>query len=209
MVVFQTLWHGDCSYLFAAGVRESIQPIGGNIMKKRYVKGVIAILVIGAVGVFSVNAFAGRGRGPMGWGGGQGGQGYGPCGGPGYASSLSAEDVEKLKEQRQAFFDATGDIRREKHQKRLSLRSELAKKDPDPAAAKALQQEISSLQAQLDEKRLDHLLEMKKINPDAGNRWMMGRDPGGRWMNGGANGYGPGQGKGWHQGPWSDGQNAY
>jgi zinc resistance-associated protein len=166
-------------------------------MKKHFGKSVITVLVIGAVLVFSVNVFAGKGYGRMGWGGGSQGQGYGPCGGPGYAADMNEEDVKKMETQRNTFFEATADLRQEVHQKRLALRSELAKKDPDTAVAKALQKEISALQAQLGEKRLDHMIEMKKINPNAGGRWMSG---------GGHMGSGPGQGRGWHRGPWSGGQ---
>jgi len=179
-------------------------------MKKRYVKRIITVVVIGAVTVFSVNAFAGRGYGRMGSGEGSRGQGYGPCGGQGYAANLSEEDVKKLEEQRNTFFEATADLRQEMHQKRLALRSELAKKAPDAAAAKALQNEISGLRAQLGEKRIDHMMAMKKINPYAGGGWM-GAGHRGRMMGAGPGhmGYGPGQGKRFHHGPWSGGQGSY
>lgn len=165
-------------------------------MKTRVVRGVIVVTVIAAVGVFSANAFAWRGHGPGGWG-------EGPCAEGPYAANLSAEQLDQLKELRDAFFGATADLRREVHRKHLALRSELAGKTPDPAAAKALQQEISDLRAQLAEKRIDHLLAVKKIHPDAGFPLMTGGGPGGRWMGEDFQdrGPGPGRGKGWHRGP--------
>ncbi|MBU0988553.1 MAG: hypothetical protein KKH68_14980 [Proteobacteria bacterium] len=51
--------------------------------------------------------------------------------------------------------------------------------------ASSLQNDISKLQAQLDQKRIDHMVEMRKINPNAG-RGFMGR---------GGMGYGNGQGR--------------
>jgi hypothetical protein len=47
--------------------------------------------------------------------------------------------------------------------KRLELRGELAKKDPDAKKAAELQGEISKLQAEFDQKRIDHLIKVRKI----------------------------------------------
>ena len=161
-------------------------------MKKNYARKVIAIVIAGVIIGFGVNAFAGNGYGRMGWSGPQGqGPGSGPCWGAGYAANLSEADIQKLQEQRKAFFEATADLRQEMRQKRLALRAEMAKKSPDIAVAKNLQTEISNLQAELAQKRLEHIMEMKKINPNAG----------GRWMGAGPMGFGPGQGRGWHHGP--------
>jgi len=53
-------------------------------------------------------------------------------------------------------------------QKRLELRSELAKQTPDVQKAVKLQKELSELKAQFDQKRIDHRIKMKKINPNVG-----------------------------------------
>ena len=56
------------------------------------------------------------------------------------------------------------------NEKRQALHTELDKQTPDVATAKALQKEISDLQAQFDQKRLTHILEMKKIDPNFDGR---------------------------------------
>ena len=113
--------------------------------------------------------------------------GYGPGmmrgRGFGFMNRLSDEDLKKMEEERNTFFEVTEDIRRNNYQKRLELRSELAKQNPDPEKAAALQKEISDLETAFDQKRLDHMLRAKKINPDMG-KGPMGFGPGfGRGAN--------------------------
>jgi hypothetical protein len=86
--------------------------------------------------------------------------------------ALSDEQAEKLQAKKSEFQTATRDLRMELRSKRLALRSELAKKAPDTKTAKSLQKEISALSAELARKRIDHVLEMKKINPYAGMGFM-------------------------------------
>ena len=82
-----------------------------------------------------------------------------------------------MDKQRQAFFEETRDLRENLYQKELELRSELAKEDPDAQKAAGLQAEISELTAQLDQKRIDHRIKMKKENPEffAGRGYGMNR----------------------------------
>ena len=100
--------------------------------------------------------------------------GYGAHGG-GAFDNLSEEDIKKLDEERQAFFEATKDLRREVYQKGLELASEMAKQNPDAARAAAIQKEISHTQAQLAQKRLEHIFRVRKINPDLGMGFSGGR----------------------------------
>lgn len=79
--------------------------------------------------------------------------------------TLSDEQIKKLEAQRTEFHNATRDLRQELTSKRLALKSELAKKEPDAKTARALQKDISALQSELGQKRIEHLLEMKKIAP--------------------------------------------
>jgi zinc resistance-associated protein len=164
---------------------------------------IFMVLAIVAVLAIAVTSFAGWGRGHMGYGGYHMGPGYGMhrgwaegprgYGGPGYQSDLSDEDIAKLDQERQAFFEATSDLREKLYQKELELRSELAKSEPDAKKAAGLQKEISSLESELDQKRLDQQIKMRKDFPRSGFRgrgygrggWGMGRG-----MYGG--GYGPG-----------------
>jgi zinc resistance-associated protein len=133
-----------------------------KISKFLLVLGVIALLGI------AVNSFAG-------WG-------------PGYGYNLSDDEIEALEKERQAFFNDTEAIRQDLYAKDLELRSELAKENPDAKKAAQLQKEISKLEAQLDQKQIDHMIKMRKLSPN------MGRGMG--YMGRGGMGYGPGYGGG-------------
>ncbi|MFC1828239.1 Spy/CpxP family protein refolding chaperone [Thermodesulfobacteriota bacterium] len=153
-------------------------------MKKQRTNKILVIISVVAMVGFAATAFAGWGMGPghRGWGMGYGdyGQGTGETGpgygrgsgycGQGYAANLSEEDLQKVEEARKAFFEDTEDLRQNIYQKRLELRSEFAKEKPDADKISGLQKDISELQGQLDQKRVNHMLEMKKINPNAGSK---------------------------------------
>ena len=75
----------------------------------------------------------------------------------------------------------------------------MAKSQPDLSKASALQKAVSELQASLDQKRLNHIMTMREINPDAGRGFMMGGrgmgyhgDEMGHHGKGWKRGYGPG-----------------
>ncbi len=152
-------------------------------MKKGlFVTGIAVVAMV----AFSAYAFADGG-----WGGGRHmGEGYrmgGPDNCPGYGSgrygkgnpdegrygkgnpnwgNLSKEDSAKLNKERDAFQKDTQDVRQSIHQKRLEMRAEMAKKDPDTKKLADLQKELSNSKAEFDQKRLNHRLEMKKLLPD-------------------------------------------
>lgn len=164
---------------------------------------IFMVLAIVAVLGIAVTSFAGWGRGHGGYGSHMG-PGYGMhrgwadgprgYGGRGYQSDLSAEDITRLDKERQAFFEATSDLRENLYQKELELRSELAKTEPDAKKAAGIQKEISNLESQFDQKRLEHRIKMRKDFPRSG---YMGQGYGhrgmGRGMQGGG-GYGRGGG---------------
>ena len=54
------------------------------------------------------------------------------------------------------------------------MRSELFKENPDVSKAGALQKEISELESDLDQKRISHMIKIRKLNPNAGRGYMMG-----------------------------------
>ncbi len=169
---------------------------------------VFMVLAIVAGFAIAATSFAG-------WSRGYGGDGYhmgpgygmhrgwaeGPrgYGGAGYRGDLSDEDITKLDKERQAFFEATSDLREKLYQKELELRSELAKPEPDAKKAAGIQKDISNLESQLDQNRLDHRIKMRKVFPRFGYRGDgygprgsgMGRGMG-RGMYGSGGGYGPG-----------------
>ena len=161
---------------------------------------IFMVLAIVAVLAIAATSFAGWGRGGgRGWGGNcwGPGSGYGPggYGGQGYQGDLSDEDIAKLNKERQAFFEATSDLKEKRYQKELELRSELAKPEPDAKKAVEIQKEISGLESQLDQKRLEHRIKMRKDFPRSGAQGY-GYGPRGRGMGrgmyGGGGGYGPG-----------------
>ena len=116
----------------------------------------------------------GYGRG-MGMYGAMPGRGFGRGYCPGFGgSNLSEEEIQNLDKQRDAFLKETETLRNGIYQKRLELRSELAKENPDIQKAKQLQSEISELRAQLDQKRLDNMISLKKIDPNIGRGFMGG-----------------------------------
>ncbi len=152
---------------------------------------IISLIAIGLVAM-GTTAFAGKGMGGDDDGNTRGGYGYhqrkGDCPFGGPAANLTDEQRQQLDAERQAFFEATKTQRQDLYAKRLELRAEIAKRNADMKKASALQKEISGLQADLDQKRLTHIMKMREINPDAG----MGAYKGGRGMRD----HGPGRGYG-------------
>ena len=138
---------------------------------------ILTVLALTALGTSALAGWEGMGYGhhkPMhhGWG-------------SDYIENLSDDEIKTLQKERNAFFEATQDLRQEIYQKNLELRSELAKRDPDAKKAARLQKEISKREANFDQKRLDHQMKMREINPKAGRGFM-----GGRPMGPGMMGYG-------------------
>jgi len=142
---------------------------------KRIARKIFVVLTAFTVVGFGVHAFAGGGMGygkHYGDGSGWHNGGYG-CPGYGYMTGdLSDQDIQKMNEQREAFFKSTEDLRQKIYQKRLAMEIEFAEKNPDAENAANLQKEISDLKAQMDQKRIEHMIEMKKINPGLGAGFM-------------------------------------
>lgn len=146
---------------------------------KRIASKIVTVLTVLTIMGFGAYAFAGEGMGygrhHAGWdhhGSEWQDGGYG-CPGYGYMmGNLSDEEIQKMDAQREAFFKSTEDLRQNIYQKELALESEFAKKNPDAKNAAKLQKEISDLRAQIDQKRIAHMIEMKKINPGLGSGYM-------------------------------------
>ncbi len=144
-------------------------------------KTLVILTVVSLLGI-SATAFAGKGKGSASRND-RNDQSYGRygCDGSAYDSrhkgwsgrqgrglNLSDEQIKKIDEERKSFFNSTQDLRRDIHQKWLELNAEIAKKDPDSAKASALQKELSTMKAQLEQARTEHRLRMGKISPDLG-----------------------------------------
>ena len=139
---------------------------------------IVAIASIAVIG-FALNAFAHGGWGYHGSGMHQRGDA-----GPGFDDQMSNEQRQQFEQQREAFLKETQDVRASLVEKERELQNELAKAEPDISSASGLQKQISELRAQLDQKRLDHMVEMKKSIPGAGRGFagggpMMGYGTGG------------------------------
>jgi len=149
-------------------------------MKKGTKNKALMIITFVAVIGFGAYAFADWGMGPGmmgGWGHHGPGwhrDGYGSFGYGNRMGNLSDDEIQQMNTQREAFLKATEDLRQKTYEKELALQSEFAKENPDAKKAAKIQKEISELRAQLDQKRIDHMIEMRNINPNAG-RGFMGR----------------------------------
>jgi zinc resistance-associated protein len=159
-------------------------------MINNYKTKTIVILSVMAILSFGAYAFAGwgMGYGHHGWDSDGRGMGYDHrgwdrdgrgmhsrgWGGPGYGNmmeDLSEEQIRKLDKERDAFYKATEGLRQDIYGKEADLRDELSKENPDAIKAASIQKEISKLEAQLNQKQIDHLIAVKKINPNAGRRF--------------------------------------
>ena len=147
------------------------------MIRKKFVTGIIVLAITALVG-FGTNAYAADEtpaptKGQMGYHG-KGAQGkcpmMGKMGGQGsFRPNLTSEEMEKFEAERNAYRDATKDLRRDIYQKHLELKAEMAKKNPDKKKAMATQKEISKLNAEMAEKRLEHRFQLKAINSDLGS----------------------------------------
>jgi Spy/CpxP family protein refolding chaperone len=178
-------------------------------MKTNSRKTVMVCLVAAAVMALGANAYAAQGMmqsAPADKGyGGHGHdyhQGYGPYGF--MRPELTPEQRQQLDAERQAYFKATEKTRTDLYAKRLELRAEMVRENPDVKKASDLQREISELRGNLDQKRLKHILAIRKIDPNAGRGFHRGawgrghhgfQGPG-REYGPGMMGYGPGRGYG-------------
>lgn len=141
------------------------------------------MVVLGAVIVlmgFGVNVYAGMNKGP-------GNSGMGAA-----SANLTDDQIKRMESERNAFQTATQGIHQQLNEKRQALNAELAKQAPDAATCFAIQKDISDLQAQFEQKRLTHILEMKKIDPNFAEGRGMGSGMG--------HGMGPGMGQPMGQG---------
>lgn len=103
-------------------------------------------------------------NGHMGYGRHMGG--YGPWGDRGYNSNLSDEDLDKLDQARESFYNETRELRDQIQDKRENLGRELDQKDPDTQKVTQLQKELSVLESQFDQKRIEYQLNIRKLLPD-------------------------------------------
>ena len=91
------------------------------------------------------------------------------------ASRLTAEQREQLKDLFKKFRNDNADTLKQLMTKRFDLDTALDADTPDAAKAKAIQKDISDLQAKLAQKRIDLFIDRLKIDPNAKFGRRMGR----------------------------------
>ncbi|MFH0997535.1 MAG: periplasmic heavy metal sensor [Pseudomonadota bacterium] len=112
----------------------------------------VAVMMMG----MSVNAIAGMGRGGMGGGGMWGIN----------SSNLTDDQISQLESEQKAFMESTQDLRQQLREKTMSLRFEQSKKAPDAAKIASLQNDLTALRSEFDQKRQAHLSAMKQVDPN-------------------------------------------
>jgi Spy/CpxP family protein refolding chaperone len=100
----------------------------------------------------------------QGWSLGGGGRGAGPgWQGDTFGIDLTQDQSTKLKTLHQAFWKDTSTLKVKIDQKQLELNGLLLEPNPDAGNAAKLQKEISELQTQFNDKRINYQLESRKI----------------------------------------------
>jgi Spy/CpxP family protein refolding chaperone len=145
------------------------------INSNKIIVGLTVVAILGFTGFAFAHGGNGYGSSNMGYerhmGMGSGNHmGYGRnmmSGDYGRYSSLTDKQIERLEIARKDFSNTTNDLQEKMYQKRLELRSELAKQDTDINKAKNIQKELSGLEAKFDQKQLEHELETNEIVPES------------------------------------------
>lgn len=80
--------------------------------------------------------------------------------------TLTTEQQEQMQELHKKMNGKTTDARNEMMKKQIDLNAVINSDKPDLKKAKAIQKEISKLQAKISQVNLEFIIEAKKINPD-------------------------------------------
>ena len=95
------------------------------------------------------------------------GCGGGACGAP--DANLSAAEIEKIRREKEAFYNATKGLRKSMYDKKRALIGELSKKDPDTEKVDTLQNELNTLKGEFDQKYIQFVISLKKITQGYGS----------------------------------------
>ena len=155
---------------------------------KRLLSIAAVILLVGVIASPLMAQSPGGGKGGSRIYGGRGYYEYGPRGA---YNDLTTGQRDQLDALHKKFYDETSQLRRDLRDKRIDLHDLLDTENPDIEKAKAIQSEISTIQGNMAQKRVEFMVEKQKIAPDA--RFGFGRGFGHRLgfaRNWG--GYGPG-----------------
>ena len=86
---------------------------------------------------------------------------------PGYHRNLSDATINKLNAEQASFIKITENLRQTIYEKELYLKAELVKKSPDAVTALGIQKTISEAKGEFEQKMIEHIIRMKKINLEA------------------------------------------
>jgi len=111
------------------------------------------------------------------------------CGGQGVWNDLSQDQRDELIALRQKFVDETYELRSANFQKHQEMRLLMETSSPDRAKLDKISRELTDLQQQLRDSRIDFALAAKKISPKLGMGPGFGKGRGNRSGNGCQNGY--------------------
>ena len=114
----------------------------------KHFKHLITALVVLGLLILGANVFARMGTGSK--------YGHG-------MSGLTGDEMNRFHEENASFMKERDGLRQSLYQKNLELRAELSKTNVDAAKVSNIQKEISSIEAGLDQKRLDHRLKWNKV----------------------------------------------
>ncbi len=162
-------------------------------MKKSII--IISSLLMVALIAGSVFAFgSGRGQGRgMGYNSNQSQMGYGMSSA---WNDLSQEQRDSLTALKQKHIDDTYELRSSAFAKQQEVRMLMETSNPDRSKLSTLTQELSDLQRQMAEKKIDYQLEAKKIAPELATSMGYGKGRGG--MRGSKGGHMNNQGRGFN-----------
>lgn len=90
------------------------------------------------------------------------------CKGMNVMKGLNETDKQKMEEEIKSFHDAIADKKQNLFEKQAELINVFSQKEPDAKKAKKIQKKISKLQSRIDRKKIDHLINVKNINPNVG-----------------------------------------
>ena len=103
--------------------------------------------------------------------------GYGPYG----YGNLSQQDAARLEESQEKFFNETSGLRDAIQQKQFALDQELRQPNPNQDKVGILQQELSQLESEYQQKVVQHQLELRKNFPENALGMGYGRGGGYCW----------------------------
>ena len=139
-------------------------------MQKKVKTILLTILGLGALLLLGGAVGAGPDTGSSSYNGGCP-YGYGGCGSggcAGYDTSLNETQIEAIRREKEAFTNATRDLRASIVATQRALAGELAKQQPDAGRAGDLQNELNDLKGEFNQQYLQYVIAMKKIVPGYG-----------------------------------------